>query len=180
MASVAKELMIEEIRNSMNKADNMIVAGYSGIPVNDMTELRKGLKQAGGAMMVIKNRLARIVMREDGWKPLLDYIQGPTALVVIEGEFLPVVKFLNKFADEHEGFKIRGAILESMVVDESGFADVAKLPGRDVLVGKIVQGLAAPVTKFMRAISGPMSSFVSGLEEIKNRMGRESDAEEER
>ena len=118
-------------------------------------------------------------MEEDSWKPLLDYINGPTALVMIKGEFLPAVRFLNKFADEHESFKIRGGMLESMVVDESDFSDVATLPGRDVLVGKIVQGLAAPLIQFMRAVSGPMSSFVSGLEEIKKRTGRDSDAEEE-
>ncbi len=178
MPSLEKEIMVDELRNSLQETSSFIITGYSGLNSNELNELRGDLRKAGSVLRVVKNRLASIVMQDEPWCQLLEYIDGPTAFVLIEGDPLPVTKVLAGFAKGHAELKLRGGLVESILVKEKEIIGIARLPGREVLLTQLVNVLASPVARFINVVSSPIGSLIRSIEKIKEKIGGKDDAKE--
>jgi large subunit ribosomal protein L10 len=169
MPRLEKEIMVEEFRRSVDESATVLVTGYSGISSNEITELRKSLRKAGGRLQVVKNRLTRIVMQEERWSQLTEYVDGPTAFVLTGGDPVPVAKALAEFTREHKQFQLRGGLIESIVVGGERIAELARLPGREQLLAQLLGGLVSPLTGFLNVISSPVGAFVRTLNAIREK-----------
>ena len=167
MPRVDKELMAGELKHSLQKCGDVLVVGYSGLNSNDMNELRKSLSEAGCNMRIVKNRLARIVV-EKRWAQLADYIDGPTAFVMSSGEPVRVTKALVQFAGSHKQLRLKGGLIESIVVGEEEIKDFAMLPGRDQLLAYLFGGMISPVSGFLNVVMEPVRTFVRTLNAIRD------------
>lgn len=147
----AIEKGIEDVRANAS----LIVADITGIPVNELTILRKTLRATGATFTLIKKRLLAIIVEKEGMKFDREQFAGQTAVVFSNKEFSEVASLVHRFAKEinkkKEIFKILGGFLvkEKQFVSGNEVKVIGALPSREVLLGQLVYMLSSPIKQFL-------------------------------
>ena len=165
MPGLEKEIMVSELRRCLEVSSTLLVTGYSGLGSNEINELRQNLCGVGARYMVVKNRLARIVMEENSAR-LVERIDGPTAFVLTLDDPVPVARVLVKFVKNHTKLELKGGVVQSILVGKDQIRELANLPGREQLVAMLIGRLTAPVVRLVNVINNPIESFVRALNAI--------------
>ncbi len=61
-----KQAKVEEIREKLEKSQSVVLASYQGLTVEEDTQLRKSLREAGVEYKVYKNTLVILAAKELG------------------------------------------------------------------------------------------------------------------
>ena len=77
-----KEAKVQEIREKLEKAQSVVLASYQGLNVEEDTELRKQLREAGVEYKVYKNTLVTLAAKELGMDGIVEYLEGPVSLEI--------------------------------------------------------------------------------------------------
>ena len=141
--------------NGVFKASNVVVvAHYSGLTVAQMQTLRKQMRQAGAAVKVAKNRLAKIALEGTDVASIAPLLKGPT-LIAFSSDPVAAPKVANDFAKAHEKFVILGGAMGKTTLNPDGVKALAALPSLDELRAKLVGLLVAPATKIAQLANAP-------------------------
>src|SRR5450432_3455875 len=132
-----------------------IVAGYHGLTVAHLTELRKRLKLAGAEIHVVKNSVFRVAAKEAGVGDLNGSLAGQMAVVTGQKDISAAAKALKNFAAEFDKLKLKFGYLNNQRIEEKSIIALADLPSIDVLRAKILGLLVAPATKLVTLINTP-------------------------
>ena len=141
-------------------ADTVFATDYRGLTVKQISELRTRLRGAETDYTVVKNTLARRAAADTGREALLPYLLGPTAIAWVSGDPAVAAKVLDEFAGEHsDAFAIKGGLLEGDDIPTADVIRLAKLPPKQVLMGQLAGGIAAPLS----GLAGGLSNLIGGL-----------------
>jgi large subunit ribosomal protein L10 len=152
-----KELV--DTLNALFKAANVIVvAHYSGITVAQMQTLRRQMKQAGAAVKVAKNRLAKIALDGTDVATIAPLLKGPT-LIAYSGDPVAAPKVAVDFAKGNDKFVILGGAMGKTSLNSDGVKALATLPSLDELRAKLVGLIQAPATKVAQIVNAPASKL---------------------
>lgn len=154
MERAQKEEAVEVLRGIFSGAGSVVITHYSGLSVAEMTSLRGRLRESGGQLKVIKNRLAKIALEGTPAEGARDLFQGPVAIAFAEDP-VAAPKAASEFAKTNEKLVLIGGFMEQTVLDESGVKALATLPSLDELRGKLVGLLQAPATKVAGVVQAP-------------------------
>src|SRR5213595_2388660 len=139
------------------KATNVVVvAHYSGLNVAQMQTLRMRMKQAGAAVRVAKNRLAKIALEGTDAAVVVPLLKGPT-LIAFSGDPVAAPKVATEFAKANDKLVILGGAMGKTALDSNGVKALAALPSLDELRAQIVGLIQAPATKIARVVCAPAS-----------------------
>jgi large subunit ribosomal protein L10 len=145
--------------NAVFKAANVVVvAHYSGLTVAQMQNLRRQMKQAGAAVRVAKNRLAKIALDGTDAATIAPLLKGPT-LIAYSGDPVAAPKVAVDFAKAHERFVILGGAMGTTALNTDGVRALAALPSLDELRARIVGLIQAPATKVAQLLNAPASKL---------------------
>jgi len=161
---------VQELQNlteRFQKAKALIFADYRKLKVSEMNQLRSELRKSDCTLKVIKNRLAKRVLEQEGLKDLEQYIDGPTALAASETEIAGVAKALVEFAKDHEFLKLRGGLLEGKVIGLKEIDALAKLPSREVLLGRLLAAMNSPATNLACVLNAVPQKLVRTIDAIR-------------
>lgn len=149
-----KNELIISLKEKLNTTTTVVVAHYAGLSVSDMSALRSSLRESGGSMKVVKNRLAKLAADGTSKECLLSVFTGPTVIAFSQD---PVVaaKVFSDFAQTNKKLVILGGALEDKFLDANSIDSLAKLPSLDELRGKIVGLIQAPATKIAGIAAAP-------------------------
>jgi large subunit ribosomal protein L10 len=150
----AKKEQVAELNGVFKNTNVVVVAHYSGLTVAQMQNLRRQMKQAGAAVKVTKNRLAKIALEGTGAAVIVPLLKGPTVLAY-SSDPVAAPKVANDFAKTHEKFVILGGAMGKTALNPDGIKALAALPSLDELRAKIVGLVQAPATKIARVVSAP-------------------------
>jgi large subunit ribosomal protein L10 len=162
-----KQAVVAEVSKQLATAQAVILAEYRSIPVKDMTELRRKARGSGVYLRVLKNTLARRAVADTPFKGLSDKMVGPLAYG-ISSDPVAAAKVLHEFAREHEKFVIRAGAMPNVVMTAREVADLAKLPGRQELLAKLVATMQAPIAKFVRTLNEVPGKFARTLAAVRD------------
>ena len=154
MDRAQKAETVEGLKAVFAKAGVVVVGHYSGLTVADMTILRRRLRDAGGELKVVKNRLVKIALDGGPQAGGSHLFTGPTAIAFSEDP-VTATKVAVAYAKEKEKFVLLGALMGAQVLDKSAVQALATLPSLDELRGKIVGLLNAPATKIAGVLQAP-------------------------
>lgn len=154
-----KSATIEEIAAQIEASEAIFAVDYRGISVTQAAELRSKLREADASFRIVKNRLTKLAADKAGEERLTDLLQGPTALTFVRGDTAQAAKAITTFNKEHEVLTFKGGFMEAIVLDETAFKSIAKLPSRDVLNGQLAGVVASPLTGLVRGLG----SLIQGL-----------------
>jgi large subunit ribosomal protein L10 len=158
-----KERVVQELTDRLKSAETLLVADYRGLSMTEIDELRGRLLEQGARFSVVKNTLTRLAAEEAGVKPLLELIDGPTAIAFIDADGDPAAaaKILNDTARTNDVLVIRGGLLEGDVVSDAEIKRLATLPPADVVRAQFAGAVAAPLTTIVGLFTAPLRDLVN-------------------
>jgi large subunit ribosomal protein L10 len=168
---VKKSRKIEEIQSLTDRVDNakaMIFAGYRGLGVEQMNDLRTKLREGDSEIKVVKNRLMKRVLKEKDLDDLSEFFTNPTAVASSDVDPVNVAKVLVEFAKANDKLEIKGGFLDGASLTISEINALAMLPSRDVLLGRALASMSAPATNFVGVLAAVPRSLVCALSAIKD------------
>ena len=111
-----KQAVVAEVSAEVAKAQAIVLAEYRGLPVGNMTELRKRARNSGVYLRVLKNTLARRAVAETPFAGLTEQMVGPL-FYGISADPVAVAKVLHEFSRENvEKFVIKGGAMPNVVM----------------------------------------------------------------
>ena len=148
-----KKAVVEALADKMGRAASGVLVKYEGITVDQDTQLRKALREAGVEYAVIKNTLIGKAAESAGFEGLKSELNGMNALAVSFEDPIAPARILKEYADKIETFEIRGGLLEGKVVDAATVNELATIPNKETLVAKFLGSIQSPVSKFVRTLA---------------------------
>ena len=142
-----KEEEVSALAEKFKNSNLVLLTDYRGITVDDVTNLRNSLRDTHAEYKVIKNNIVRRALETNGVAGLEGALEGPTAVITTEGEYLDPLKAIYKFAKDNEYYKIKGGIVEGKVLSVEELITLAKLPSRQELLGMLAGGLLGTISK---------------------------------
>jgi len=141
-----KEAKVAEIKERMEKAEGIVLADYQGLTVEEATELRKQLREAGVEFKVYKNTLSVIAAKELGYEGLVDLFKGPISVAFGYDDPTAPARILNTFAKDHKKLELIGGMVQGEVYDVDKIKQLAEIPPKEVLIAKLLGSFKAPLS----------------------------------
>ena len=125
-----------------------VLVDYRGITVEEDTQLRKELREAGVTYFVEKNTMLRIALKEAGLDDLCSVLEGTTAIAVFDHDQTAPARILGKFAEAHDDkFTLKAGYVDGVIYDAKGVEALSKIPSKETLLAQLVGSLQGPMQK---------------------------------
>lgn len=170
MTRKQKEESVSELTTALKAAKTVVFSQYQGTTVKNMRSLRKKLFASKVDFKVARKTLIRIAAKNIGLEAIPDeFMQGPIGLAISDGDQIAPAKVLFEFGKEAETVKIVGALFEGKFISAADAKAIATLPGREVLLGKLVGLLKSPISGFHGVLHSLLRNFVYTLSEVQKK-----------
>ena len=150
-----KAEVVTELHEKFGRAKVAVLAGYSGIDVEQITDLRRKLGESKVEFRVVKNTLARRAVEGTGLEPLKDHFKGPVAVALGYDDVVVPAKVLHEFSRTQEKLELRIGVLDGKLLQLADIRSLATLPSLNALRAKIVGLLQAPASRIVGVLSAP-------------------------
>ena len=147
-----KTSTIDEIKDNFDGAQGVVVVNYSGLTVEQDTQLRKQLREAGVVYKVYKNTLVKRAIAGTEFEPMTDMLEGPTAIAICTTDATAPARILSNFAKTAEALELKCGVVEGTYYDAAGIQTIASIPSREELLSKFLGSIQSPITNFARVI----------------------------
>lgn len=148
-----KEAKVLEIKEKMEKAQGIIFAQYQGLTVEQDTELRKTLREAGVEYKVYKNTLTTLAAKELGFNGIESVLEGPVSVAFGYEDPTAPARILNDFAKNHKKLELKGGIVQGEIFDTAKVQQLATIPPREVLIAQLLGSFKAPLSNLAYLIN---------------------------
>ena len=178
MKKEEKATAIAELTEKFGRARLAILTECAGMPVNQMTELRRQLRGAKAEYCVIKNTLAVRASTGTILADAKDHFKGPTGLVIGYDDPVLPAKILRDFIQAEkrsEKIKVTVGVLEGRLVQAADLNAIAQLPKKEVLIAMLLSAMQGPIRGVVYALSGVLSKFVRVIAAIQDKKKGEGD-----
>ena len=156
---------VEEMREWMEKCTVVISTDYTGLAVDQMTGLRRSLRERGVVYLVVKNTLALLAADAAGRPAIKDIIDGPTGFAYSYGEITEPAKALSEFIRANRSpLKIRGGVMGDLPLTLEQVNQLAVMPPRNELIAQLLGRLNAPITRLAYVLNEPVAALARVLQ----------------
>ena len=150
-----KKEAIDVLHEKFARAKAAVITSYSGINVEQITELRSKLRTAHIEYRVVKNTLARKAAEGTSLEPLKDYFVGPIGLALGYDDPVAPAKVLYDFNKTQEKLQLKVGVLDGKLLKLEDIKALASLPSLNSLRGKIIGLLQAPASRMVGVLAAP-------------------------
>ena len=148
-----KQPIVAEISEAIKEAQSVVLVDYRGLTVEQDTNLRKQLREAGVTYKVYKNTMMNFAFKGTDFEGLAPYLEGPSAVAISTTDATAPARILAKFAKDAKALEIKAGVVEGTVYDATGLQAIAQIPSRDELISKLLGSLQSPITNFARVMN---------------------------
>ena len=172
MPTEAKERIIAELAEAFAKAKVVIATNYSGMSVNQMTDLRRRLREQGAEFRVVKNRLALLAAQQAGNDLVPQLLDGVTGIAFGYDDPVVVAKALDGYIRAtRASLTVRNAIIDGQLYDTAYVAVLAAIPPKEELLARLVGQLNAPVSRLVHVLNGTVQGLATVLQRRAEQLG---------
>jgi large subunit ribosomal protein L10 len=163
-----KEIALKDFVARVKKSKSLVFVNFDKLKVKEIEEFRKKCRQEKVDYLVAKKTLMKIGLKEAGYADVdsKNLEKGIATLFGLEDEVAPA-RISQEFGKTHEAMATVGGVLEGKYIDKNRVIELSKLPSRPELLAKVVGSIQAPVSGFVRVLSGNLRNFVYVLNAIK-------------
>ena len=148
-----KEAKVAEIKEKLEKAQTVVLASYQGLTVEEDTQLRKNLREAGIEYKVYKNTLVTRAAKELGIEGISEYLNGPVSMAFGYEDVTAPARILNDFAKDHKKLELKAGLVEGEIYDKAKLEKLASIPSKEVLIAKLLGSIKSPLSNFAYLLS---------------------------
>lgn len=165
-----KEQVIAEVKEKVLRASGMYFADFTGITVEQVTELRREFRKVNADYRVVKNTLARKALESaTGYDGVLDKLVGHTAIAFGYDDPVAPAKVIKKFRDKHNKLQLKVCVIDKQIFDGAQLDDIAKLPSRPEIIAGIIGSVQAPASGIVGAIGAVVRDLVNVIDAIEKK-----------
>ena len=134
-----KKQVVNEIVDKLKNSESVIIFQYQGLTVEELSDLRKELREVDSEVKVYKNTLLKRAADELNIN-LDDFLEGPNA-ILFGKELLEPIKIISEYAKKHDKLDIRGGVISGDVADLATIKEYAAIPSREGLLTMLAGGM---------------------------------------
>lgn len=162
-----KEATLSTLSAGLKSAKAAVFANFQGLTVAQADELRNLCRKEGVQVLVAKKTLLKKAFAGLGFEADPKVFQGGVATFYGTTDEVAPARIVNTFAKKNEVVAIFGGTLDGKYIDAVFVKNLAALPSKQELLGKLVGTLNAPVSGFVNVLAGNLRALVSVLNNIK-------------
>ncbi|MDD6234153.1 MAG: 50S ribosomal protein L10 [Lachnospiraceae bacterium] len=147
-----KKPIVDEIIENLKDAKSAVLADYRGLTVEQDTQLRKQMREAGVVYKVYKNTMIKRAIEGTEFEALAPDLEGPTAIAISKEDATAPARILFNFAKKAEALELKSGVVEGTFYDNKTISVIATIPSREELLSKLLGSIQSPVTNFARVI----------------------------
>ncbi len=166
MLKPQKAEVVDKIKEKLKHSKSLFITDFTGLNVDQISQLRRDLKKQGAEYVVTKNTLWKLAVKDEGLDSLLNYLEGPTGVVFGYEDPIVPAKILYDFNKKTEKPKTRAFWVEKNLFEGEKLEKLAKLPSRDGLLAQIVGSINSPITNLVGTLDGILRNLIGTLEAI--------------
>ena len=148
-----KQPIVQEISDAINGAQSVVVVDYRGLTVAQDTELRKKLRAEGITYKVYKNTLVSRAVEGTEFESLREVLEGPSAFAISTEDATAPARVIAEFAKKAPKLEIKAGVVEGTYFDAEGMKEISSIPGRDVLLGRLLGSMQSPIANLARVLN---------------------------
>jgi large subunit ribosomal protein L10 len=173
MPNLVNTMIVRELSASFEDAEGVLVVGLKGLTVAETESVRESLAERGVRLRVVRNRLARLALRERGLEPSDGTLEGTVGMAWGDAEAaIHAARVVMKSEVKKLGkLEIRGGILQGNKLDAAEAAALAQLPSRDELRAQLLGVISGPARYLVTLLSAPGSSIARVLQARVDKAG---------
>ncbi len=164
-----KAALIGQIKAKADAASFLVVTDFKGMTVEELTRLRVKLREAGGECLVVKNTLARIALTDGMHDAIKDKFKENCAIAFGSADPVPVAKAVTDFAKTSKLFSVRLASLDGKILSAEQVESLAKLPGKQEMLGQLLGTMNAVPTNFVSLFANMVRPLLYALKAIEEK-----------
>ncbi len=173
----AKKAQVAEVVEVLKAAQTGILVDYRGLTVEEDTDLRNKLREAGCKYFVIKNTLLKLATQETGLEALDEVLHGPTAIAVSDSDAVAPAKVMADYAKGNEKLEIKSGFMDGAVMSLDEVKKLAATPNMETLIAKTMGSLNAPASNLARLLATIVEGGVEIADLIAKKNAEEAPAE---
>lgn len=169
-----KEEIVKKLTDNFGQAKSAVFVNFDGLNVTDTQEFRRLCRENGLDYFVAKKTLVKLALDKNKLSEvdLTAYEKGMGTIFGFEDEVAPA-QIAEKFAKDHEALSLLGGVMMANPEGERNIGmeavkALAQLPSKDILLGRVVGSINAPVSGFVNVLAGNIRSLVNALNAIKD------------
>jgi large subunit ribosomal protein L10 len=163
-----KEKQLQQLHEVLGRVSTVILSTFQGITVEQDTKLRRAVEAAGGDYQVVKNTVAAKAGEGTPAEPMLKNLQGTNSIAWTSSDPVALAKVLTKVAKDVPAFQFRAGLVEGRVISIQEIQQLAQMPSKEELIGKIMFLLNSPAQRIASALKAlPRNMTVVMNEAVK-------------
>ena len=148
-----KQPIVEEIKALIDGAQTAVVINYSGVTVEQDTKLRKAMREAGITYKVYKNTMMKRAFVGTEYEALNASLEGPNAIAISKTDATAPARLVASFAKDIPNLEMVAGVVEGQFYDAKGMQAISQIPGREVLLGRLLGSMQSPIANFARVLN---------------------------
>ncbi len=161
-----KKLLLDEIKEKIEKSNSMILTSYENVTAQDSWNIRNTLSKNESEYEVVKKRVFIKAAKECGFELNLDELKGHVGVVFISGDPMVSTKSVYEFTDDGKLQVLLGQ-LEGKSYSSKEMEELSKLPSKDEMRAQFLSLLEAPMTQTVSVMDSLLTSVIYAIEEKK-------------
>lgn len=169
--AITREQKNKIVADLTTKFKEMKAASFStvsGFTMNDANELRQKAAESNVDVFIAKKTLLTIALKEAGIEIDPSTLTGSILTTVSYEDEVGAAKIVDNFSKDGEKLAFAAGVLEGAVISADEVKALAKLPGKEELLAKLVGSINAPVSGFVNVLAGNLRGLVTVLDAIKD------------
>src|SRR3954452_10114980 len=174
MPNETKIERVAVLKERIQGANALLLTEYRGLTVEEITELRRSLRDVEASLEVIKITLMQRGANDAGIAELDGLLNGPSAVAFVNGYVVAVAKKLKDASKQFPSLVIKGGYMDGAPLDAAGASSLADLESREVMLSKIAGLLKSEMSRAAAVFVATQSKFLSLLEAYKEKLPAEA------
>ncbi len=161
-----KVAVVNTLAEKLESAKGVFLTDFSGLSVEQVTELRVKFRESNTEYLVVKNTLARFGAEKAGHDEIVPYFQGPIALAFSYDDPAAPARVLKDFLKKNPKPEVKACMIEGDVMPGENFAEIASWPTREELIAKVVGSLNSPISGVVMTLSAIQKNLLYALNAV--------------
>ena len=148
-----KQPIVNAIAEDIKDATSVVLVDYRGLTVEQDTQLRKQLREAGITYKVCKNTMMKRAFEGTAFAGLEEYLEGPSAIAISTEDATAPARIICKFAKTAVALQVKAGVVDGEVYDADRVKVLSAIPSREELLSKLLGSLQSPITNLARVLN---------------------------